>query len=109
MPGHPLRPPWCNRFKAGCVRLLCLSLWASAICSWATETYTNPIIANGADPWIVYQSGYYYLTFTTGSSVQIYRATRLAGTNGIGHAPVVAAFYPPAPFNQDVWAPELHF
>jgi GH43 family beta-xylosidase len=75
----------------------------------ASETFTNPIIGDGADPWIVYQAGYYYLTYTTGSSVEIYRATNLAGTNGIGHAPIVAAFYPPAPFNQNVWAPELHF
>ena len=75
----------------------------------ASETFTNPIIAAGADPWITYQSGYYYLTYTTGSSVQIHRATRLAGTNGIGQSPVVSVFYPPAPFNQDVWAPELHF
>lgn len=75
----------------------------------ATEMYTNPIVANGADPWITYQAGYYYLTYTTGSNVQIHRATRLAGTNGIGQSPSVSVFYPPAPFNQDVWAPELHF
>ena len=77
--------------------------------SFGSETFTNPIIGDGADPWVVYQAGYYYLTYTTGSSIEIYRATRLAGANGIGHAPIVAAFYPPAPFNQDVWAPELHF
>jgi GH43 family beta-xylosidase len=77
--------------------------------STATDTFTNPIIANGADPWVVYKEGYYYLTYTTGSSVLIHRATALAGVNGIGLAPVVAAFYPPAPFNQNVWAPELHF
>jgi GH43 family beta-xylosidase len=75
----------------------------------AVETFTNPIIPNGADPWIVYRAGYYYLTYTTGSNVQIHRATRLAGTNGIGPSAIVAAFYPPAPFNQNVWAPELHF
>ena len=95
-----------------CTILVCLSAitlgvghrWAAA-----TETYTNPIIADGADPWVIYQAGYYYLTYTTGSSVLVYRSTRLAGTNGIDQAPIVAAFYPPAPFNQDVWAPELHF
>ncbi len=75
----------------------------------ATETYTNPIIGDGADPWITYQAGHYYFTYTTGSSVQIHRATRLAGTNGISAAPVVSAFYPPPPFNKEVWAPELHF
>jgi len=75
----------------------------------AVETFTNPVVSNGADPWIIYREGYYYLTYTTGSNVQIHRATRLAGTNGIGQAGVIATFYPPAPFNQDIWAPELHF
>lgn len=75
----------------------------------ASETYTNPIIADGADPWVVFHDGYYYMTYTTGSSVVIHRSTRLAGTNGLGQAPAVAAFYPPAPYNKDVWAPELHF
>ncbi len=75
----------------------------------AVETFTNPVISDGADPWITYREGYYYLTYTTGSNVQIHRATRLTGTNGIGQAGVIAAFYPPAPFNQDIWAPELHF
>ena len=109
MRGHELLLSWCDRFRDGCARLLCLGVSVSIISAWATETFTNPIIGNGADPWVVYQAGYYYLTFTTGSGVLIYRAPRLAGTNGIGHAPVVAAFYPPAPFNQNVWAPELHF
>jgi GH43 family beta-xylosidase len=74
-----------------------------------SETYTNPIIADGTDPWVAFHDGYYYLTYTTGSGVVIHRSTRLAGTNGLGQAPAVAAFYPPAPYNQDVWAPELHF
>lgn len=75
----------------------------------ASQTFTNPVIGDGADPWVAYQAGYYYLTYTTGSSVAIYRSTSLAGTNGLGHASVATVFYPPAPFNQNVWAPELHF
>lgn len=95
-----------------CFKLFFLALWYCALQSLnvsGTETFTNPIVTNGADPWITYKDGYYYLTYTTGSNVQIHRATRLAGTNGIGNSPVVAAFYPPTPYNQDVWAPELHF
>jgi GH43 family beta-xylosidase len=88
---------------------LLLCLFGVTIRSGAVETFTNPIIGDGADPWMTYREGYYYLTFTTGSNVQIRRATRLTGTNGIGQAPVVAVFYPPAPYNKDVWAPELHF
>ncbi len=91
--------------------LVCLALGAliSPLASPAVETFTNPIVADGADPWVVYREGYYYLTYTTGSNVQIHRAPRLAGTNGIGTAPPIAAFYPPAPYNKNVWAPELHF
>jgi GH43 family beta-xylosidase len=83
-------------------------LFAVRIASSA-ETFTNPIVSSGADPWIAYRSGYYYLTYTTGASVQVHRAARLTGTNGIGSSPVVATFQPPAPYNKHVWAPELHF
>jgi hypothetical protein len=53
----------------------------------AAGTYTSPIIAAGADPWVTFHEGYDYLTYTTGSSVVIHRATSLAGTNGLGQAP----------------------
>ena len=97
----------------GKIRLLAwaASCWilARAISSPAVETFSNPVVPNGADPWVIYRGGYYYLTYTTGSNVQIHRAIRLAGTNGIGPSAAVAFFSPPAPFNQNVWAPELHF
>lgn len=71
-------------------------------------TFTNAIISDGADPWVVFQNGYYYFTDTTGGGAKVHRATRLAGTNGIGNASVVWTFTPPAPHNKEVWAPELH-
>src|ERR1035438_3836268 len=71
-------------------------------------TFTNPIISDGQDPWTIFKDGYYYLTDTTGLDVEVRRATRLAGTNGIGAATPVSVFTPPAPYNWDVWAPELH-
>jgi GH43 family beta-xylosidase len=101
-----------NRSISSAGLVICLitsTISESSIRSAASEVYTNPIIGNGADPWVIYQAGYYYLTYTTGSSVEVYRSTSLAGPNGLGQAPVVSAFYPPAPFNQEVWAPELHF
>ncbi len=72
-------------------------------------TFTNPIISDGADPWANYKDGYYYLTATTGWDIKVRRATRLAGTNGIGAALPVSVFIPPATNNQEIWAPELHF
>ena len=94
------------------MRTLRLLLACGALCapiSLLGATFTNPIISDGADPWAIYKDGYYYLTDTTGWDIQVRRATRLAGTNGIGAASPVSVFTPPAPYNWDVWAPELHF
>jgi len=82
---------------------LCSATWLSG------ATFTNPIISGGADPWIAYKDGYYYLTHTTGTDVKVRKATRLAGTNGTGATSQVKIFTPPAPNNKEVWAPELHF
>ncbi len=76
--------------------------------SASASTFTNAIISSGADPWPMFLNGYYYLTVTTGNDIEVRTATRLAGTNGIGAAAAKKVFTPPAPFNQDVWAPELH-
>lgn len=101
--------PELRTLKRAALILLTVGLCHSPGRSAAVETFTNPIIGDGADPWVTFQAGYYYLTYTTGSGVVVHRATRLAGANGLGQAPVVAAFYPAAPYNQNVWAPELHF
>jgi hypothetical protein len=63
-----------------CCCALCMTVASSA------DTFTNPIISDGAAPWIIYEDGYYYLTDTTGWDIKVRRATRLAGTNGIGAA-----------------------
>ena len=92
----------CSRMLLGCC-LLCLSQALPA------ATYTNPIIADGADPWVTYKDGYYYLTRTTGTGVYVRQASSLTGTNGIGAVAQVKIFTPPTPYNKEVWAPELHF
>src|ERR1043166_1018271 len=98
-----------SHFRTGILAIACCLWPGMAAIRGNAQTFTNPILSDGADPWIIYHEGRYYLTFTTGSNVQIRHATQLAGTNGIGRAPVTTAFYPPAPFNRNVWAPELHF
>ena len=43
-------------------------------------TYTNPIKnPNGSDPHIVYTGGYFYLTSTTWTNIQVTRAATIAG------------------------------
>jgi GH43 family beta-xylosidase len=66
-------------------------------------TFTNPIAANGADPFVVLYNGNYYYTDTTGNNVSVAESTTLPG---IGTAAMNAVYTPP---NGDgnVWAPEL--
>jgi GH43 family beta-xylosidase len=89
--------------------LFCLALTFLTNNVPAAAFFTNPIIADGQDPWILYKDDFYYYTQTTGGDVTIKKAARLTGATGLGNAARIAIFYPPVPNNKDVWAPELHF
>ncbi len=73
-----------------------------------TNTFTNPIIGNGADPWVVKWNNQYVYTYSDGGAVWIAKAPTL---QGIGNAPAVKVWDPPPGqgYSQNVWAPELHF
>jgi GH43 family beta-xylosidase len=76
-------------------------------CGGATiGTFTNPIITDGADPWVIFKDGIYYYTQTTGGQVKVRKSSTISG---LGSASATTVFTPSAPYNQDVWAPELHF
>src|ERR1051325_11242177 len=69
-------------------------------------TFMNPVIADGADPWVIFADTNYFYTQTTGGQVTIRKSPTLTG---LGFASPVTVFTPSAPNNKDVWAPELHF
>lgn len=100
---------WSRPRQNALVSWLVLALFISGVEVAHGGTFTNPIVGSGADPWVTFQNGYYYFTKTTGGNVQVRRATRLAGTNGLGNATLLSTFTPPAPYNKEVWAPEIHF
>lgn len=69
--------------------------------------FKNPIkTPNGSDPQMVYWDGYYYLTSTTWSNIQITRATTIAGLK-TARAQVV---WTDSNSSRccNVWAPEIH-
>ncbi|PGH03255.1 hypothetical protein AJ80_08721 [Polytolypa hystricis UAMH7299] len=74
----------------------------------SAATYSNPIKdPNGSDPHIVYTGGYYYLTTTTWTDVQLTRATTIEGLKN-GERKVVWQDSTPSRCC-NVWAPELHY
>ncbi|HPY32188.1 MAG TPA: glycoside hydrolase family 43 protein [Verrucomicrobiota bacterium] len=89
-----------------------LGLWSCVFvlaASASAVSFTNPIMSSGADPWIAYQNGYYYLTYTSGSNVRLRQGRKLTGPAGVAEAKAKTVFTPAAPYNKNVWAPELHF
>lgn len=59
----------------------------------AAGTYTNPVLNEvGADPFVVKEDGYYYLTYTTATNITILRSTSLTDWD---NADAKLAFDPP--------------
>ncbi|KAL2788527.1 glycosyl hydrolase [Aspergillus keveii] len=84
-----------------------LFLLTSLLGASNAASFTNPLKdPNGSDPYAVYVDGYYYLTTTTWTDVQITRATTLEGLK-TGEVQVVWSDSDP---NRccSVWAPEFH-
>ncbi|MBS4202036.1 family 43 glycosylhydrolase [Bacillus sp. FJAT-49732] len=71
--------------------------------------FENPVLGDGADPWVVKHSdGYYYYTHTTGRDITIWKSKTLTG---LANAPKKVVYTPSdnGPHSQSIWAPELHF
>jgi GH43 family beta-xylosidase len=74
----------------------------------ATNTFTNPLLSSGPDPWVVQKDGTYYFMATTGNNITIRKTAKMAD---LGSAPATVVWTPlPNGSNtNNVWAPELHF
>jgi GH43 family beta-xylosidase len=72
------------------------------------ETFTNPLLKSGADPWVIQKDGMYYYTHTTGNSLEIRATERMENLKDA--TPVT--IWKPEPgksYSRQIWAPELHY
>ncbi|WP_297820371.1 glycoside hydrolase family 43 protein [Segetibacter sp.] len=72
------------------------------------ETFTNPLLPRGADPWNIYKDGYYYYTQTMGNRIEIWKTKNISELNTAPHKTV----WTPPPgtaWSKNLWAPEIHF
>lgn len=61
--------------------------------NYSSATYTNPVLNKvGADPFVVKDGGYYYMTYTTTANITILKSTSLTDWD---NAEVKLAFDPP--------------
>jgi GH43 family beta-xylosidase len=76
--------------------------------AFSQETFTNPLLPAGADPFSFYKDGYYYYTHTTGRNITLWKTTSIAK---LLTAEKKIIFTPPpaGPYSKEIWAPEIHF
>ncbi len=73
-----------------------------------TDTFHNPLLATGPDPWVVTHDGFYYYMNTTGHNLTVWKTRDITD---LAHAEKRVVWTPPAtgPYSHDIWAPELHW
>lgn len=69
--------------------------------------FLNPILTSGPDPWVFRKGDLYYLTFTTGSNITLYRTKSMSD---LSKAYKKVIWTPPATGmnSMNIWAPEIH-
>ncbi|WP_316849427.1 glycoside hydrolase family 43 protein [Pedobacter agri] len=72
------------------------------------QTFTNPLLPSGADPWSIYKDGYYYYTHSMQNKLVIWKTKNLAD---LKTAEKKTIFVPPPnqAYSKELWAPEIHF
>src|SRR6195952_6177442 len=75
---------------------------------YGQQTFTNPLLPSGADPWCIYKDGYYYYTNTLGNRIDIWKTKNIAS---LPNAERKTVWKPPATggYSKEIWAPEIHF
>jgi GH43 family beta-xylosidase len=74
----------------------------------AQETFTNPLLPSGADPYSFYKDGYYYYTHTMGNRLGIWKTKNLANLK-TAQAKIIWTPPPGTLYSKEIWAPEIHF
>lgn len=84
------------------------ALFLSPALAQDEQTFTNPLLPSGADPWCIYKDGYYYYTHTTGRNITIWKTKSIAA---LKTAEKKIVFTPPekGPYSKEIWAPEIHY
>jgi GH43 family beta-xylosidase len=71
------------------------------------NTFTNPLLKTGPDPWVVYWKGFYYYSNSTGANLTLRKTTDVTNLQR-AETKVVWTPEPGHPWSQQLWAPELH-
>lgn len=71
------------------------------------QTFTNPLLDYGPDPWALFWDGTYYYMHTTGRDLTLWRTTDITDLKNAERKTVYKPTDPQSMY--DVWAPEIHY
>lgn len=77
------------------------------LASTVEETFINPIVESGADPWVIFWENNYYYCRVNEDGISVSQTRRL---QDIGQSPQIRVWTPPegTSYSKGIWAPELH-
>ncbi|MDQ3683089.1 MAG: glycoside hydrolase family 43 protein [Bacteroidota bacterium] len=72
------------------------------------NTFTNPLLSSGPDPWVIKKDNSYYYTHTLGNRIALWKTEKMSELKNV---PVQTIWSAPAtgPNSKNIWAPELHY
>jgi GH43 family beta-xylosidase len=76
--------------------------------SASRQTFANPLLPGGADPWSIYKDSFYYYTHTIGDSIVLWK-TRSIATLATAERKTIWVPPPNTLYSKQIWAPEVHF
>ncbi|WP_210488338.1 glycoside hydrolase family 43 protein [Rufibacter aurantiacus] len=73
-----------------------------------SNTFTNPLLPSGPDPWVYQQNDTYYYIHTLGNRIGLIKTKAISQ---LGKEAFTTVFAPGVsePYSQNLWAPEIHF
>jgi GH43 family beta-xylosidase len=73
----------------------------------AQDSFTDPLLDVGPDPWVIWWKGFYYYSNSTGKNLTL---RKTADITDLRHALTRAVWTPEPghPWSKQIWAPELH-
>lgn len=74
----------------------------------AENTFENPLLSSGADPWVIKGTDSYFYTHTTGSTLKLWETAHM---EDLAESNPKTIWTPPqgAEYSTQIWAPELHY
>lgn len=88
--------------------ILFLTLFFQPSFAQKQQTFTNPLLPSGADPYSFYKNGYYYYTNTLQNKLELWKTKNIADLKTAEHKTI---WVPPpgTDHSREIWAPEFHF